>query len=130
MAQVQELRDALAAVRASGKFIVTYSEAYGNTSYYLATVADEVLLQPGGEVALLGLAITPNFIKGALDKLGVDVQAEGRWEYKSAADQATRARMSRPFREMNQRLIDSLFGQIVAGVVAADRPQREGRSRA
>lgn len=123
MAQVQELRDALAAVRAAGKFIVTYSDAYGNTSYYLATVADEVLLQPGGEVALLGLAITPNFIKGALDKLGVDVQAEGRWEYKSAADQATRTRMSRPFREMNQRLIDSLFGQIVAGVAL-----RTGRS--
>ena len=53
-----------------------------------------------------------------MDKIGVEFQAEGRWEYKSAADQITRTRMSRPFKESSQRLLDSSFGQIVAGVWA------------
>lgn len=118
LAQVQDIRDAISGLRAAGKFAVAYCDEYNNASYYLATSCDEILLQPTGGVGLAGLARTPNFYKGAMDKLGVEFQAEGRWEYKSAADQITRTRMSRPFKESTQRLLDSSFGQIVAGVMA------------
>ncbi|HZN15427.1 MAG TPA: signal peptide peptidase SppA [Acidimicrobiales bacterium] len=118
MAQIQELRDALAGVRAAGKFVTSYSEAYTNGSYYLATACDEILLQPVGDIGLQGLAVAPNFYKAMLDKAGIEIQSEGRWEYKSAADQITRTRMSKPFRDSHQRILDSQLGQIIAGVVA------------
>ena len=129
LAQVQELRDAFAGLRAAGKFTTAFSDGYNNASYYLATGCDEILLQPTGEVGLVGLGRVPNFYKGALDKLGIEVQAEGRWEYKSAADQITRTRMSRPYRESTQRLLDSCFEQIVDGVVArTDRTDKAVRT--
>ncbi len=118
LAQVQELRDALTDVRAAGKFAIAYSDDYTNTSYYLATACDEVLLQPVGNVGLAGFDRSINFIKGALDKAGIDTQFEGRHEYKSAADQLTRTRMSKPNREDVQRRLDSAFEQVVAGVAA------------
>lgn len=129
VAQVQELRDAFGALRTAGKFTVAYSDSYNNGSYHLASACDEVLLQPTGDVDLRGLAAVPNFYKGALDKLGIEVEAEGRWEYKSAADQVTRTRMSRPFKESHQRVLDSIFGQIVSGVAQkTHRSEKEVRA--
>jgi protease-4 len=117
MAGIQEIRDALTRLRGAGKFAIAYSDSYSNGSYYLATACDEILLQPGGEVGLSGLALLPNFYKAMLDKAGIDIEAEGRWEYKSAADQITRSRFSRPSKENLEQILNSQFDQLVDGVV-------------
>jgi len=116
MAQLQELRDAIIAFRSAGKFAVAYSDAYNNASYYLATACDDVLLQPGSEVSFAGLGRDVNFLKGALDKLDVVMQFEGRWEYKNAANQVLETHFTGPHREALARLMDVTFEQLVAGV--------------
>lgn len=123
LASIQELREALAAFRAADKFVVSFAHSYGEGdngtgSYYLAT-AGEVWLQPTGDLALLGLAVETPFLKGALDKLGVEVQGGQRMEYKGAPNSATQTDYTLPHRENLQAVIDSLFAQIVGDVSKA-----------
>ncbi|HEY1636725.1 MAG TPA: signal peptide peptidase SppA [Acidimicrobiales bacterium] len=124
MAQTQELRDAILALRRAGKPAVAFSDTFGelgggNASYYLATACDEIVLQPSGDVGFVGLAREMNFVRRALDRVGVEPLFEGRHEYKSAASQLLHTSLTEPEREQLQRILDSQFGQIVAGVVEA-----------
>src|SRR5690606_7499162 len=68
-ATLQEIRDALLDFKASGKFIVAYSEGYTQRAYYLASTADQVYVNPEGTVDFRGLASQTAFLKGTLDKL-------------------------------------------------------------
>ncbi len=134
IARIQELRDALQRVRAAGKFTVAYADTFGelqggNAGYYLASACEEVVLQPGGSVGLVGIAREANFLAGALARLGVEAVFEGRHEYKSAADQLLRDRLSEPDREQRQRLVDSQLDQIVRGIASGRHlPAEEIRS--
>ncbi len=124
LAQIQELRDVVLALRRSGKHTVAFSDTFGeagggNGAYYLATACEEIVLQPSGEVGFVGLAREMNFVRRALDRVGVDPIFEGRHEYKSAASQLLRTSLSEPEREQLQRILDSQFGQIADGVAAA-----------
>lgn len=122
VAQIQELRDAILALRRAGKLTVAFSDTFGelgpgNGAYYLATACEHIVLQPSGQVGLMGLAREINFVRAALDRIGVDPQFEGRHEYKSAATQLLNTGLTDPEREQLQRVLDSQFGQIIAGVV-------------
>jgi protease-4 len=124
VAQIQELRDAILALRHAGKTAVAFSDTFGelgggNGPYYLATACDEIVLQPSGDVGFVGLAREMNFVRGALDRIGVDPLFQGRHEYKSAASQLLNTSLTEREREQLQRILDSQFGQIVAGVVEA-----------
>lgn len=125
---IQELRDAVLRFRAAGgadgrraiAFADTYGElGAGNASYYLASAFDEVIVQPGGEVGLVGLHRDVNFVKRALDKAGVDVFVEGRYEYKTAANQLVETGFTPPHREALERVMTSQWEQIVDGVASA-----------
>lgn len=121
LAGVQELRDAIAGFRAAGKFAVAHAETFGeqttgNGAYYLATACDEIWLQPSGDVGLVGLAMEVNFLRGALDKLGVVPQLEHRHEYKSYKNRFTETGFTPAHREASARIVESLFDQLVAGV--------------
>ena len=63
MATLEEIRDALLQFKESGKFIVSYADYYTQGSYYMATAADKVYLNPQGNVTWLGLASESYFIK-------------------------------------------------------------------
>ena len=76
LGKIQELRDAVAAFRAKGKFAVAFADSFGEFGpgtrpYYLATAFDEIWLQPMGNVGLTGLYAEVPFFKGTLDLLGV-----------------------------------------------------------
>ena len=123
LAQAQELGDALAAFRRAGKRVTAWSESYGEQGdgtapYLLASFADEVHVQPSGGVGLVGIALSTQFVKGALDRVGVVPQISARKEYKSAPDQYQRESMSEAQRESYQRLADSLVEQAVAAIAA------------
>lgn len=120
LAQAQELRYGLEALKAKGKPIVAYAPSYGISSYYLASLADKVAVAPAGDVMLLGLWARAQFFKGTLDKLGIEAEFEQAGKYKSAAEAFTRESMSEAFREEVEALLDDLYRRFIEDV-ARDR---------
>jgi protease IV len=123
-ATVQELREAIAAFRAKGKFAIAFADTFGefspgNRAYYLATAFDEIWLQPLGAVGLTGLRVETPFFRGTLDKLGVVPRLDHRSEYKSAMNAMTDTAMGAAQREETTAIVDSIFGQIRRDVAAA-----------
>jgi protease-4 len=120
-ARVQELRSAIAEFRRAGKATVAWAETYGefgpgNAAYYLATAFKRIWLQPSGDVGLTGLSLEQWFLRGALDKLGLEYEVSKRHEYKNAADRLTEQGFTGPAREALQQLASSLTGQITEAV--------------
>jgi len=130
LAQVQEVRDAIIAFRASGKPAIAYSETFGevgpgNTAYYLATAFDAIYLQPSGDLGLTGLIFEQPFLRGTLDKLGILPRLDGRKEYKSYRYLFTERKYLPPHREAVTRVMESQFSQIVRGIAAARKLSEE-----
>ncbi|GAB2666741.1 signal peptide peptidase SppA [Kribbella swartbergensis] len=126
LAQVQDLREAVADFRTSGKPAVAWTESFGETGhgtvpYYLATAFDEIWVQPSGDLAITGVSVQAVFVRGALDKAGVIPQFGKRREYKTAADTFTEKEMTEPAREMASRLAESAYEQIVEGIAVRRR---------
>ncbi|MGW2159899.1 signal peptide peptidase SppA [Nonomuraea sp. NPDC001699] len=126
LAMVQELREAVTRFRASGKLTVAYAETFGEFSggtvpYYLATAFERVYLQPSGDVGLTGVAMEQRFLKGALTKLGVEVEAGQRHEYKTAVNTFTQEHMTEPHRESMTRIVESVAEQLVRGIAEGRR---------
>ncbi len=120
-AQVEELGAAIEALQAAGKRTVCWTEAFGETgngtlSYHLASYFQEIWLQPSGGLALVGASAGATFLRGALDKLGVEPQIHARHQYKNAPDSLMRDSMGDAQREALQRLTDSLTEQVIATV--------------
>jgi protease IV len=134
LAQVQEVRDAVARFRAGGKPAIAYAETFGergpgNAAYYLATAFSEIYMMPSGDLNLTGLMARTSFLRGTLDKLGVIPRVDHRREYKSLRDILVERRYTEPHREAVQKVLDSWLGQIVAGIADARRlPESEVRT--
>jgi len=123
-AAMQELRLGVQAFVASGKPALAWTESFAEGSrnmaaYVLATAFDEVWLQPGGEVGLLGVGIETTFVRGALDRLGIEPQFEQRYEYKNAADVLLRTEFTEAHREALERLAESVYGDAVESIASA-----------
>jgi protease IV len=121
LAKTQELREAVADFRRSGKLTVAWAETFGdfvrgNLPYYLATGFDRIYLQPSGTLGLTGVAVEQVFLRGALDKLGVDFQTAKRYEYKSATELFTETGFTGPAREAARRLAESVTEQLAAAI--------------
>lgn len=120
-AQVQELRDAVLAFRRSGKPAVAFAESFGefgpgNDTFYLAAAFDEIYLQPSGNVGLTGLLAQGYFVKGALEKLGVEPRLDEREEYKGIKGILGERGFTPPQREALVRVLRSLSEQVTAGI--------------
>lgn len=125
VAAIQEIRNALKSFKASGKFIYTYTDTFGEISngtknYYLASAATKIWMMPMGTLNLIGISLEVPFAKKALENLKVRPQLGRREEYKSMLESATEADFSPPYKENTQRIIDTLIAQIVADI-ATDR---------
>jgi len=134
LAQIQELRDTVAAFRARGKFAIAYSDSFGEfgsgtRSYYLAAGFDEVWLQPMGLLGLIGLRAETPFFRGTLDKLGLVPRFDQREQYKTAMNTLTESAMTPAHREETESILASVYRQIVGGI-AADRKLDPGTVRA
>ena len=120
-ALVQEIRAGLRAFADSGKPTVAWAETFGEggngtADYLLASGAREVWLQPSGELNLLGLAAEVTFLRGALDKLGIEPQIGQRHEYKSAADRIMRSEFTDAGRESIDRVVGSTWDGTVEAI--------------
>lgn len=121
-ANIEEIRYALNRFKASGKFIVAYDYNYSQSDYYLASVANEVVINPEGTLDWYGMATTNIFIKGMLDKLGVSVEVfrPTVCKFKSAVEPFILTKMSDADRKQCQELVDSIW-QSIAEDVAQSR---------
>jgi protease-4 len=124
-AKAAELRRQLAATAAAGKFVACYLDTAGEggngtLEYFVASACPTVALAPAGELNLLGLWSDALFVRGALDKLGVEPSFLTAGQYKSAAEIFTERAHSPAAREAISAVLDGYFRQLVAGI-AADR---------
>src|SRR6201987_4360155 len=133
LGRTQELRDAIAAFRAEGKFALAFADSFGEFGpgtrpYYLATAFDEICLQPMGNVGLTGLYAEVPFFKGTLDLLGIAPEFDHREEFKTAMNSLTETKMTPPHREEVDALLASVSGQIIHGIAEGRKlPEAEVR---
>lgn len=118
-AQLEELRAALERFRKAGKPIVAYCENFSNGSYYLASVADKVILDPASESMITGVGTQMIFLKDVLDALGVDVQLIRHGKYKAAGEMYTRSEASPENRLQNEVLVGSIWNTISTQIAAS-----------
>jgi protease IV len=133
-ATMQELRLGVQAFAASGKPTVAWAESFGEgtgdtATYVLASAFDQIWLQPGGGLGLLGVGLETTFLRGALDKLGIEPQLEQRYEYKNAADRIMRTEFTEAHKESLDRIASSIFDEAIAAI-AVGRGLGEDRVRA
>ena len=120
-ATLKELRDKLLEFKESGKFIISYSEGYTQGAYYLASVADEVMLNPDGMLDLHGMSAQITFYKHVLDKLGVNMQiVRGpNNRFKSAVEPYFLDKMSEANREQMETLLGSVWNDLIDDISAS-----------
>ena len=117
-ASLQELRSKLVEFKSSGKFIISYAENYSQSAYYIGSVADKVYLNPEGMLDLHGMASQVMFYKNLLEKLEVEMQiVRGpNNRFKSAVEPYFLDKMSEANREQMDKLLGSVWGQILMGI--------------
>ena len=115
----EEIRDAIADFRSSGKPVYAYMEYGMNKEYYIASACDKIYLAPPGELFINGLAADVMFFRGSLDKLGIYPDIFQIGKYKSAGDTFTRKDMSDAHREFMNSLLDDLFNRYVEAIAKA-----------
>ena len=120
-AALREVRLALEEFRKSGKPIVAYLTYATTKSYYLASAASDLAIDPYGVILMPGLASEPIFFAGAFEKYGVNVQVTRVGKYKSAVEPFTRRDMSPENREEIQRLLSDIW----AGLLSDIAPSRK-----
>ncbi len=112
-ASLQEIRDALVDFKQSGKFLVAYADQYTAGMYYLASVADKVIVNPSGAISWHGLSSQPVFFKDLLAKVGVEMQIFKVGTYKSAVEPFIATEMSPANREQVTAFLGSIWSQLV-----------------
>lgn len=125
MASAEELRNALIDFKKSGKFIIAYSDMYTQGAYYLSSVADKVFVNPSGGVEFKGMAANLIFVKGVLEKIGVEPQIIRHGKFKSAVEPLINDKMSPANREQTRSYVGALWNQILEGVSKSRKVSKE-----
>ena len=118
-ASLQAIRNALVDFKESGKFIVAYSGMYTQSAYYIASVADKIIVNPSGNIMWHGLSAQTIFFTDLLKKVGIEMQIFRVGTYKSAVEPFTETAMSQANREQTQAFVSSLWEQFVTDVSAS-----------
>ena len=115
-ATLQEIRNALADFRKSGKWIVAYGDFYTQGAYYVASVADKVYINPKGIVDWHGIGAQTMFYKDFMAKFGVKWEVVKVGTFKSATETFTEEKMSDANRLQTQTFIDGTWRNVCAAV--------------
>ncbi len=116
MASVDELRLALQDFKASHKPIIAYGDSYSQKAYYLASVANQIYLNPLGSIELIGIASGEMMYKDALDKVGIKMEVFKVGTFKSAVEPYILNKISDANKLQKQEYIDGLWSSILQGV--------------
>jgi protease-4 len=118
-ASLEEIRNALKDFKESGKFIVAYADQYTQGMYYLASVADKVIVNPQGSIMWHGLASQAIFYKDLLEKVGVEMQIFKVGTYKSAVEPFIATEMSDANREQVSAFLNSIWERLLEDISAS-----------
>ncbi len=124
IARAQEIADAVTAFAASGKPAVAYAETFGElrsgslAAFLMASAFNELYLQPGGELGITGMVHRKFYLRGLLDKLGINPQLDHRHEYKAAKYVLTEDHMVEPDREATTKYVGAQFEKLIDGIAA------------
>lgn len=115
-ATLQEIRNALADFRKSGKWIVAYGDYYTQGAYYVASVANKVYINPKGIVDWHGIGAQTMFYKDFMAKFGVKCEVVKVGTFKSATETFTEEKMSDANRLQTQTFINGTWQNICTAV--------------
>jgi protease IV len=118
-ATIEEIRNALIEFKKSGKFIVAYSESFTQKSYYLASVADKIYLNPAGDMVFKGMVGQVMFFKGLLDKIDVEAQVIRHGKFKSAVEPFMLDKMSESSKVQTLAFISGMWNHMLSGISAS-----------
>ena len=118
-ASLEEIRNALKDFKESGKFIVAYADQYMQNMYYLASVADKVIVNPQGSIAWQGLSSQTIFFKDLLKKIGVEMEIFKVGTYKSAVEPFIATEMSDANREQVSTFLHSIWERLLEDISAS-----------
>lgn len=118
-ATLEAIRTELINFKKSKKFIVAYSELLEEHSYYLASVADEIFLNPSGELLMDGFSSTTPYLKGMFNKLGIEPQLIRHGKFKSAGEPLIADKMSDANREQTEAYLGSMYDNFVNAIATS-----------
>lgn len=122
VSEVQELRSALEDFRKTKKWVLAYADDFhetvnnATTSYYMASVADEVWVHPLGQLEITGVSTEQMFVRGLLDKMKITPHFFKRGKYKLAPERFTEKAPSELNKEVLKDLVIGLGNQVVKGI--------------
>ncbi len=117
--KLEEIRAGIEEVRKAGKPVHAWLASPGTREYYLASAADRISMSPEDVLDLRGLRVEAMYVKGTLDKLGVEVEIEHAGKYKDAGDMFTRTGMSPETREALNAILDDQYGRLCQALAAS-----------
>ena len=123
--QIQEIRRQLGSIREAGKDVWMYTEHLSNGTALLGSVANHFTLMPEADCSFHGIYAESMYFKGLLDKVGVKAEVIHIGDFKSFGETFYRTGPSDEAKLQEEKLIDSVFGQIVAGVAEGRRLEPE-----
>ncbi len=125
MAHLEELHQALTDFKKSGKWIIAYGESMSQASYYLASLADKIYLNPSGELTWSGIGRELRYLKGTLAKVGIRVVPAKVGKYKSAVETFTEDKMSLANREQTERYLNGWWGKMVTDIAVSRKINKD-----
>jgi protease-4 len=124
-AKSEEIRDAVADFRKSGKPVYAYMEYGSDKEYFVATAAERVYVAPIGDLFVNGLAANVMHFRGSFDKLGIYWDSYQIGKYKTSPEQFTRKDMSEGESETINSLLDGIFGRYVSTIAETRHKSEE-----
>ena len=121
LSQIEEIRNKILEFKRTGKPIIAYSEVYSQLAYYLASVANQIYLNPEGIVEMKGLSISQLFFKGLLEKTDIDMQIIRHGKFKSAIEPFTLNKMSADNRRQMELFLNSIADNIMDSISSQRR---------
>lgn len=124
-ATLEAIRTALVDFKQSKKFIIAYGEVMEEHSYYLASVADEIYLNPAGELLIDGFSYNVAYLKGMFNKLGVEPQLIRHGKYKAAGEPLISEKMSSENRQQIESYLGSMYDNYVQAIAKSRKKTPE-----
>ncbi|MCK9311339.1 MAG: signal peptide peptidase SppA [Bacteroidales bacterium] len=115
---IEEIRNALIEFKESGKKVYAYGDTYDQREYYICSVADKIFINPQGMMNFCGLAATPVFYKGTLDKIGVKAEIFKVGTFKSAVEPYLNTKMSDASRLQTKEYIGGIWRHLLKEISA------------
>ena len=116
LADLQSLKDIIERLRIRGKRVIMFAQDYGMAEYFVASSADEIILQRGGMLSTMGLLRSQTFLKDSLEAIGIQAESVAISPYKGAGDTFTRTEPSKEGEAQFNWLLDSQYQILVSGI--------------